>query len=615
MRQLTFVSLALALSIASVTGCTSQSVAGDGYPGGPGGPGGDPTKTNPGSIGGGPKGLRVDDWHIGNGGDMLRKHIIDSKKLTRKILDKVRPKALNASNDKLTAVKPFVVKYRKQLANDINASQFRYYDKKKDTHKQNTCAYTWPKPGQPVVLQYDLCKATLRSSYNTTWLILHEIAHHFQHLPDVAPVVDSMPGDSDNAKQEEFADSVAELILDAWTSGRVEWEKIAMEGAPAARTQHSAVWTDGSLETAKSGKQFINSMIVWGGIASVNSTGSSRDPINSGAAYNVDEERWTAISSTGAPSARYGHDAIWTGEKMIVWGGRTSDNTYQDNGGVWDAKTDSWQLIQLPFRLSSPSPMRSVTHIQTLTLISEKEALIYGGWAEDDEGRKVVGGIYNFAEKDPAKQWKLIYEDNATLKTGGHSATFVGKNKVFFFGGFDAERKKTNETAIYDFKANTWEKVAVDPAITPREGHTAVYSSHGVIIFGRVRKPSGVGHLHGTGAFYDIHSKKANKWTLIVAQSAPERKDHTAVWTGSEMMVFGGKAITGRGTLYSSISKFNPTNLGWSSVTSNYHGPDLVHGHTAVWTGYSMLIWGGQTQGTGERPEQKTLNKGFIYYP
>ena len=30
---------------------------------------------------------------------------------------------------------------------------------------------------------------------------------------------------------------------------------------------------------------------------------------------------WTATSTSNAPSARYGHTAVWTGSEMIVWGG------------------------------------------------------------------------------------------------------------------------------------------------------------------------------------------------------------------------------------------------------------------------------------------------------
>src|SRR3989442_5795333 len=54
-------------------------------------------------------------------------------------------------------------------------------------------------------------------------------------------------------------------------------------------------------------------MIVWGGNDLTNpvNTGGQYDPANS----------WTATTTASAPAARYYHTAVWTGTKMIVWGG------------------------------------------------------------------------------------------------------------------------------------------------------------------------------------------------------------------------------------------------------------------------------------------------------
>lgn len=629
MKQIMKTGFLLALAFGLLSHCAAPAGSGDGVPGGPGGPGGPgtdpktPDPTKPGQKKNRKRGTRLDDWHIGNGGDLLRKHIIDSKKMTRKILDKVRPSALDGKkNAKLQAVKPFVVKYHKHIANDINLSDFRYFDPKKDTHKQVTCAYSWPKQGAPVVLKYELCKATLRTPLNTAWLILHEIAHHFQLQPDVAPIVASMPGATQYQKEEEFADSVAELILDAWTNGRFDWEPITTEGAPAARTQHSAVWTDGSLYGQPKGSQFANSMIVWGGMTTIKPGTTQGEVTNTGGAYSTDTGKWIPISNNGAPTGRVGHQAVWTGSKMIVWAGRDGDNRRDLVGGVWDATTDTWELIEYPYTATLGTVGGQDIALQTLTQISETEVLMYGNLAYDEGGDRekadIVGAIYNFAEKDPAKRWSPVRKSaGALVKTGGHTATFVGKGKVFIFGGIEGRSKKTNTGTLFNIKTRTFELVEADKDFAPRTGHTAVYTAKGVIIFGQHYKDeSGKEFLHGTGAIFDVHSDKADKWTVLSSQSTPERSFHTAVWSGLEMLVFGGEAaLGGRGTLFSAVSKFNPMTMGWSTVASNYHGPDLVQGHTAVWTGYSMLIWGGQTQSKGERPKHWPLNKGYAFYP
>jgi hypothetical protein len=36
------------------------------------------------------------------------------------------------------------------------------------------------------------------------------------------------------------------------------------------------------------------------------------------------------MTTSGAPAARQGHNAVWTGSEMIVFGGYNSDATYGD---------------------------------------------------------------------------------------------------------------------------------------------------------------------------------------------------------------------------------------------------------------------------------------------
>jgi len=55
-------------------------------------------------------------------------------------------------------------------------------------------------------------------------------------------------------------------------------------------------------------------MIIWGGWS-----GSSC--LNTGGRYNPSTNSWTPTSTTGAPAGRYNHTALWTGSQMIVWGG------------------------------------------------------------------------------------------------------------------------------------------------------------------------------------------------------------------------------------------------------------------------------------------------------
>jgi hypothetical protein len=66
------------------------------------------------------------------------------------------------------------------------------------------------------------------------------------------------------------------------------------------------------------------------------------------------------------------------------------------------------------------------------------------------------------------------------------------------------------------------------------------------------------------------------------------RHGHTAVWTGSEMIVWGGFG----GSSLNTGGRYDPTANSWSAVTTS-GAPVARNAHTAVWTGSEMIVWGG----------------------
>src|ERR1044072_5744909 len=78
-------------------------------------------------------------------------------------------------------------------------------------------------------------------------------------------------------------------------------------------------------------------MIILGGAGNL-------DYLNAGGRYNPATNNWTATSTTNAPSPRYLHTAVWTGNEMIVWGGFFYDVSehYLNTGGRYNPGTNSW---------------------------------------------------------------------------------------------------------------------------------------------------------------------------------------------------------------------------------------------------------------------------------
>src|SRR5882724_4055167 len=87
-----------------------------------------------------------------------------------------------------------------------------------------------------------------------------------------------------------------------------------------------------------------------------------------------------------------------------------------------------------------------------------------------------------------------------------------------------------------------------------------------------------------------------DSWTATSTTSAPAARDsHTAVWTGSEMIVWGGAGSSG---VLNTGGRYNPGTDSWTA-TSTTSAPAAREVHTAVWTGSEMIVWGGFNGGGG----------------
>lgn len=71
------------------------------------------------------------------------------------------------------------------------------------------------------------------------------------------------------------------------------------------------------------------------------------------------------------------------------------------------------------------------------------------------------------------------------------------------------------------------------------------------------------------------------------------RSGHTAVWTGTEMLVWGGYGGSGR---VNTGGRYNPVTNNWTA-TDVTGAPSARANHTAVWTGTEMIVFDGEGSG------------------
>jgi hypothetical protein len=117
-------------------------------------------------------------------------------------------------------------------------------------------------------------------------------------------------------------------------------------------------------------------MVVWGGSGSWLNTGGRYDPA---------ADTWTPTSTTGAPSGRYDHTAVWTGNLMIVWGGHAIPGSHVNTGGRYDPATDTWTPITTA---GAPSGRRSHTAVWTGNLM-----IVWGGSSYRNSGGRYIPDV------------------------------------------------------------------------------------------------------------------------------------------------------------------------------------------------------------------------------
>jgi N-acetylneuraminic acid mutarotase len=113
-------------------------------------------------------------------------------------------------------------------------------------------------------------------------------------------------------------------------------------------------------------------------------------------------------------------------------------------------------------------------------------------------------------------------------------------------------------------------------------------------------------HL-ATGGRYDPSS---DAWKTIATKGAPSKRwAHTLVWTGKEMIVWGGGNTT---KVLGDGGRYNPARDSWRPISTD-GAPCPRLGHVAVWTGKEMIVWGGTTR---ERDAQSAYyENGACYDP
>lgn len=204
------------------------------------------------------------------------------------------------------------------------------------------------------------------------------------------------------------------------------WSPMPETNPIAGRSHFSMVWTGSRI-------------IVFGGY----SPGTNITDIADGQSYDPATGTWTAISTVGAPSARQWINGVWTGKKMIIWGGghcpATCGVSFYNNGSAYDPATNTWAPIS------------------------------------------TVG---------------------APTAREGHVVVWTGKKMLVFGGDINAAEASVSDGAAYDPETDTWSPMSNVGAPASRTLGSAVWTGTQMIMWGGMNRVNGVRTGTATGGLY-----------------------------------------------------------------------------------------------------------------
>lgn len=271
-------------------------------------------------------------------------------------------------------------------------------------------------------------------------------------------------------------------------------------------------------------------LIVWGGMGLHTETGTCT-PCGGGGIYDPQIDSWRALTSIGAPSARVWNAAVWTGKYFLTWGG-----------------------LFLPYPVSATDQ---------------------------------VGAMY-----DPERDvWQNVSTINQPAWRALHVLAWTGR-EVLVWGGSDAENVSLRDGGRFDTAQNVWRPMSLDGAPQGCTGTANVWTGQELLVWGGATSDATSPAITDTGAAYN---PETDSWRPINHEGAPPARNNPAmVWTGQEMIVYGGSAEK------VDIRAYDPASDRWRSLS--VRGAPGFHAQgDAVWTGSEMLVWGARDCDVGGR--------------
>jgi N-acetylneuraminic acid mutarotase len=223
---------------------------------------------------------------------------------------------------------------------------------------------------------------------------------------------------------------------------------------------------------------------------------------------------------------------------------------------AYDPRSNSWRAI----RASLPGGIVAWTG---------REAIGWGGGCCGDASS--AGAAYSLA-KDATR----ALPRSPLAPNQDPIGAWDGRELLLFVNGYDTEGKpypaRFARAAAYNPATNSWRRIARVPVAGTRVGAGAVWTGRRLVV-------AGAGASARATFSYD---PQTNSWRRL-ASLPLGRPGAEVLWTGSRVVVWDGQSAGPFGLSY------DPATNRWTALPQ----PPLRAGASAVWTGRSLLAFGG----------------------
>ncbi len=213
------------------------------------------------------------------------------------------------------------------------------------------------------------------------------------------------------------------------------------------------------------------------------------------------------------------------------------------------------------------------------------------GGSGSDGGAGTDGGVVGGGPPTGIGVWSWAVA-RAPSPRFAHTAVWAGTRMLVTGGRGGGGASCAPEAMWYTPATNRWESVGREIPHSFRANASAVWADDEVILFGG--GACGLAsRTFGDGFRYRPWSQSTVDFDASMAPGA--RVGHTALWTGEEMLIWGGsgqpQCVPDRCAGVDEVGgRYHPATDVWTPISAT----DAPRGGGAVWTGESLLVWSGK---------------------